>query len=171
MLSCTNENDQSNKGKCRWNFLNWSGVLSWTAVVLQRAGKGWLPFKAGHVSPLRLKSEVQQNVADKQALLKWETTPRRARWRAPTHLYNYKNGVSGAFASSCRNSARCCLTDSNFLRLLSFLSQLSTTVHYLLSFSFNTLNLIQICSGSRCFWCHTLNRMFLFPRFAFSAAR
>lgn len=53
-------------------------------------------------------------VADKQALLKLETTPRHARWRQ-THLCNYKNDVSGAFASSCQNSEGYSLTDRRFI--------------------------------------------------------
>lgn len=57
-----------------------------------------------------------------------------------THLCNYKNEVSGAFASSCQNSGPYCLTDSKFVSSQTSICSVSLS---------NTLNLI-------------LNRIFLF---------
>lgn len=57
-----------------------------------------------------------------------------------THLCNYKNEVSGAFASSCQNSGPYCLTDSKFISSQTSICSVSLS---------NTLNLI-------------LNRIFLF---------
>lgn len=107
--------------------------------------------KTLHASLVRLMSEVRQS-GRQTGTLEIINHPKACQVTRTKHTYVIIRMMSLVpSASSCQNSAGCCLTESksvcprpfvSFLLLLSDLSQLSTTVHCVLSFSFNTLNLI-----------------------------